>query len=270
MGLPIVQIDAFTDQPYAGNPAAVCMLLEPRPDAWMQAVAREMNLSETAFLLPTGDGYALRWFTPVAEVDLCGHATLASAHALWEQGLLAADAPAHFHTRSGLLTCTRAGAWITMDFPATPPVPATPPPDLAATLGAAPLSIWRSLFDLLVELPDAAAVRGLQPDLTRLAQLDVRGVIVTAPGDTSDVDFVSRFFAPQVGVPEDPVTGSAHCCLGPFWGARLGKTALVGYQASARGGVVGMDLVGERVILRGQAVTVLRGELVAEQKRWGA
>ncbi|NTU81595.1 MAG: PhzF family phenazine biosynthesis protein [Chloroflexales bacterium] len=229
-----------------------------------------MNLAETAFLLPADDGYTLRWFTPVAEVDLCGHATLASAHALWEQGLLAADAPARFHTRSGLLTCTRAGTWIAMDFPATPPVAAAPPPDLAATLGIAPLSVGRSPFDLLVELPDAAAVRELRPDLTRLAQLEVRGVIVTAPGDTPGYDFVSRFFAPQVGVPEDPVTGSAHCCLGPFWGARLGKATLVGYQASARGGVVGVQLAGERVILRGQAVTVLRGELVTEQEHRGA
>lgn len=270
MGLPIVQIDAFTDQPYAGNPAAVCVLPTPRPEAWMQAVAREMNLAETAFLLRAGDGYDLRWFTPVAEVDLCGHATLASAHALWEQGLLAADDAARFHTRSGLLTCTRQGAWITMDFPATAPVEVDVPDGLAVALGVAPLSVGRSLFDLLVELPDAVAVRGLRPDLTLLAQLDVRGVIVTAPSDTPGYDFVSRFFAPQVGVPEDPVTGSAHCCLGPFWGTRLGKADLVGYQASARGGVVGVRLVGERVLLRGQAVTVLRGELVAEQERHGA
>lgn len=264
MGLPIVQIDAFTDQPYAGNPAAVCVLPAPRPDGWMQAVAREMNLAETAFLLRRDNGYGLRWFTPTAEVDLCGHATLASAHALWEQGLLAPAEPARFHTRSGLLTCRREGAWITMDFPSTPAHAVTPPADLAALLGATPLSVGRSPFDLLVELPDAAAVRTLRPDLTRVAQVDARGIIVTAPGDEPAYDFVSRFFAPQVGVPEDPVTGSAHCCLGPFWGERLGKTELVGYQASARGGVVRVALVGERVMLSGQAVTVLRGELVAE------
>jgi PhzF family phenazine biosynthesis protein len=264
MGLPIVQIDAFTDQPYAGNPAAVCVLLAPRPDAWMQAVAREMNLAETAFLLRQADGFSLRWFTPAAEVDLCGHATLASAHALWEQGLLAPAEPARFHTRSGLLTCRQADGWIAMDFPSTPAQVVAPPPDLAAALGATPVQVGRSPFDLLVELPDAAEVRTLRPDLTRLAQLDVRGVIVTALGDEPGYDFISRFFAPQVGVPEDPVTGSAHCCLGPFWGERLGKHELVGYQASARGGVVRVALAGERVVLSGQAVTVLRGELVAE------
>lgn len=264
MGLAIAQIDAFTNQPYAGNPAAVCVLPAPRPDAWMQAVAREMNLAETAFLLREGDGYSLRWFTPAVEVDLCGHATLASAHTLWEQGILAADAPARFYTRSGLLTCVRQGDWIQMDFPATPPEVVELPADLAAILGAASVSVGRSVFDYLVEVADAATVRALQPDLSRLALLKARGVIVTARSNTPEYDFVSRFFAPQSGIAEDPVTGSAHCCLGPFWGARLGKDALIGYQASARGGVVRMQLAGERVILSGQAVTVLRGELVRE------
>ena len=264
MGLPIVQVDAFTNQPYAGNPAAVCVMPAPRDDAWMQAVAREMNLAETAFLLPAKHGYRLRWFTPAAEVDLCGHATLASAHVLWEQGLLAADAPAQFHTRSGLLTCTWRGDWIDMDFPATPPVAAEPPAELAAALGAPLLWVGRSPFDYLVEVASATTVRALRPDLAQLARLDVRGVIVTAASDTDGYDFVSRFFAPGVGVDEDPVTGSAHCCLGPFWGTRLDKAELMGYQASARGGVVRVRLAGDRVILSGQAVTVLRGELVAE------
>jgi PhzF family phenazine biosynthesis protein len=230
----------------------------------MQAVAREMNLAETAFLVLEGDAYRLRWFTPAAEVDLCGHATLASAHVLWERGLLVPDAPARFLTRSGLLTCTRSGDWIDMDFPATPPVVTEPPADLTGALGVTPISVWRSPFDYLVELSDAQAVRTLQPDLFRLAQIETRGVIVTACSDDPAYDMVSRFFAPRVDVPEDPVTGSAHCCLGPFWGARLGKDDLVGYQASARGGVVRMRLADARVILRGQAVTVLRGELVAE------
>jgi PhzF family phenazine biosynthesis protein len=223
-----------------------------------------MNLAETAFLVSEGDAYRLRWFTPAAEVDLCGHATLASAHVLWEQGLLAPDAPARFRTRSGLLTCTRSGNWIDMDFPATPPVVTEPPADLAGALGVTPISVWRSPFDYLVELADAQAVRALRPDLFRLAQIETRGVIVTARSDDPAYDMVSRFFAPRVDVPEDPVTGSAHCCLGPFWGARLGKDELVGYQASARGGVVRMRLADARVILSGQAVTVLRGELVAE------
>ncbi|MEI6775406.1 MAG: PhzF family phenazine biosynthesis protein [Chloroflexales bacterium] len=264
MGLFITQIDAFTKQPYAGNPAAVCLLPAPRDDDWMQAIAREMNLAETAFLVPEGDAFRLRWFTPTTEVDLCGHATLASAHALWEQGLLAPDAPALFRTRSGLLTCTRRGNWIDMDFPATPPVAAESPADLMDGLGRTPISVWRSPFDYLVELEDAMAVRTLQPNLFRLAQIEARGVIVTAQSDVPDYDFISRFFAPRAGVPEDPVTGSAHCCLGPFWGTRLSKAELVGYQASARGGVVRVRLADARVVLSGQAVTVLRGDLVTE------
>ncbi|NTW00979.1 MAG: PhzF family phenazine biosynthesis protein [Oscillochloris sp.] len=265
MGLQIIQIDAFTNKPYTGNPAAVCILPAPRDDVWMQAVAREMNLAETAFLLQDGNAYQLRWFTPAMEIELCGHATLASAHALWEQELLTLDAPAQFYTRSGLLTCVRCGDWITMDFPATPPSKTTPPAEIAAALGATPISVGRSVFDYLVELEDAATVRMLEPDLTRLGQISARGIIVTAPSDKPGYDFVSRFFAPQSGIPEDPVTGSAHCCLGPFWGERLGKDSLVGYQASARGGVVRVRLASDRVFLSGQAVTVLRGDLVTEK-----
>ncbi len=260
----IYQVDAFTDRPFAGNPAGVCILPGPAPDAWMQAVAREMNLSETAFLLPQTDGFNLRWFTPAVEVKLCGHATLASAHILFETGVLRPDAQARFHTLSGLLTAERRGDWIELNFPAKLEEPAEPPPGLVAALGATPVYIGRNVFDYLVELESEAAVRALQPDMTALSKLPVRGVIVTARSATPEFDFVSRFFAPAVGVNEDPVTGSAHCCLTPFWAARLGKTAMTAYQASARGGILHVRLAGDRVILGGQAVTVLIGELIAD------
>jgi PhzF family phenazine biosynthesis protein len=262
MTLTITTVDAFTDRPFAGNPAAVCLLPEPADAGWMQQLAREMNLSETAFLCRRPDGFSLRWFTPAVEVDLCGHATLASAHALWEQGHLRVDEPARFHTRSGLLTATRQGSWIAMDFPAVVPEPAPAPPDLAPALGATLGFVGRNRFDYLIEVDSEATLRGLKPDFNRLAALPVRGVIVTARAATPGFDFVSRFFAPAAGVNEDPVTGSAHCCLAPFWGQRLGKAVMVGYQASARGGVVRVRPAGSRVILEGQAVTVLRAELL--------
>ncbi len=262
MGFPLLQIDAFTDRPFAGNPAAVCLLPGPRDEGWMQQVGTEMNLSETAFLHPEADGYRLRWFTPKVEVDLCGHATLASAHALWDTGLLRPEEEARFHTRSGLLTVVRRGDGMEMDFPAKPPQQAPAPPGLSEALGAAPRYVGRNQWDYLVELESEAALRGLAPNFRRLAALPVRGLIVTARATTAGFDFVSRFFAPGAGVDEDPVTGSAHCCLGPFWRERLGKDELQAYQASARGGVVGVGVAGERVLLRGQAVTVLRGELV--------
>lgn len=263
MGLPLFQIDAFADQPFAGNPAAVCLLPEPRADGWMQRVAQEMNLSETAFLVREEDGFRLRWFTPAAEVDLCGHATLAGAHVLWEQGRLRPEEPARFHTRSGLLTAVRRGEQVELDFPATPAAPAAPPAGLAELLGAEIQFVGRTRFDYLVQLAAEADVRALKPDIARLAALPVRGLIVTARASTAPFDFVSRFFAPAVGVPEDPVTGSAHCCLAPFWRDRLGKDEMTGFQASARGGVVGVRVEGGRVKLRGRAVTVLRGELLA-------
>ncbi len=261
MTLSIVQVDAFTAKPFAGNPAAVCVLPAPGDAGWMQRVAAEMNLAETAFLHPLDDGYNLRWFTPTVEVDLCGHATLASAHALWESGRLAPDAEARFHTRSGLLTARRSGDWIELDFPATPPEPAEPPADLARALGVTPLYVGKTRFDYLLELESEDAVRAVRPDFALLRELGVRGVIVTGPASTPGLDFVSRFFAPGSGIDEDPVTGSAHCGLAPFWGAKLGKSEMVGYQASARGGVVRVRLNGTRVALGGQAVTVLRGEL---------
>jgi len=266
MSLDLYQVDAFTDRPFAGNPAAVCFLAESRDARWMQDVAREMNLSETAFLDPAGDGFHLRWFTPAVEVDLCGHATLASAHVLWESGRLAPSATARFHTRSGLLTADAQGDWIELDFPAKPVAEVSPPEGLIAAVGGEPgepLFVGKSRFDYLVELPSAAAVRAAVPDHTRLRTLPVRGVIITARGDAGGpYDLVSRFFAPGSGVDEDPVTGSAHCTLGPYWAPKLGKQELVAYQASARGGVVRVRLAGDRVKLQGQAVTVLRGRLV--------
>jgi PhzF family phenazine biosynthesis protein len=261
MKLKIVQVDAFTDRPFRGNPAAVCVLPAPREDAWLQAVAREMNLSETAFLVREGDHFRLRWFTPAVEVDLCGHATLASAHVLWEEGHLSPDEVARFETRSGVLTAEREGRWITLDFPAIPEEEAEAPAGLADALGAVPCYVGRGRFDLLVELESEAAVRELRPDLGRLERVPARGVIVTSRASSPEYDFVSRFFAPQVGVPEDPVTGSAHCCLGPFWQKRLGQDRFTAYQASERGGVVRLEMRGERIRLGGEAVTVLRGEL---------
>jgi PhzF family phenazine biosynthesis protein len=261
VSLPIVQVDAFTDRPFAGNPAAVCIMPAPGDERWMQQVAQEMNLAETAFLHPLDDGYNLRWFTPTVEVDLCGHATLASAHALWEGRYLAPDAEARFHTRSGLLTARRDGAWIELDFPATPAEPGAAPAELTRALGVAPLSAGKSRFDYLIEVDSEQTLRAMRPDIAALRDLSMRGVIVTARASTPDYDFVSRFFAPNFGIDEDPVTGSAHCCLGPFWAEKLGKAELVGYQASARGGVVRVRVEGARVRLGGQAVTVLRGEL---------
>lgn len=261
----IYQIDAFTAKPFSGNPAGVCVLDTARDPAWMQHVAQEMNLSETAFLVPKDEGYHLRWFTPTDEVDLCGHATLASAHALWETGALETEAPAQFDTRSGRLTAVRRGAWIEMDFPAEPVDECEPPGGLAEALGTAPQFIGRNRMDLFALLDDEATVRELTPDMQRLAAIDARGIVVTALADAgTDYDFVSRFFSPRVGVPEDPVTGSAHCGLAPFWADRLSRDALVGRQVSARGGTVRVETRDDRVLLGGQAVTVLRAELLAE------
>jgi predicted PhzF superfamily epimerase YddE/YHI9 len=256
------QVDAFTNRPFAGNPAAVCLLSSPRDSIWMQHVALEMNLAETAFLLRRPDGFDLRWFTPALEVDLCGHATLASAHVLWEEGHLPAADTARFHTRSGILTASRRDGMIWLDFPATPSLPVDVPPELRDGIPAPMLYVGRSPFDFLVELESEPQVRSLEPNLGALARLGTRGVIVTAGSDDPAFDFVSRFFAPGAGIAEDPVTGSAHCALGPFWGDRLGKKELIGYQASSRGGVVRVGLDGERAHLGGHAVTVLRGELL--------
>ncbi|CAN5823619.1 PhzF family phenazine biosynthesis protein [soil metagenome] len=260
----IIQVDAFTSQPFAGNPAAVCVLEGPADPDWMQAVAREMNLSETAFLYPdpSAGAYRLRWFTPAVEVDLCGHATLASAHVLWEEGQLQMDDLAHFETLSGRLTACRLGDWIEMDFPAEPPGPWPMPPGFSEAIGAEAVAVVMNRHDLLVEVESEAVLRGLAPDFQELAKLPGRGVIATSRAESDEFDFLSRFFAPKLGIDEDPVCGSAHCGLGPYWGSKLGKAQLLGYQCSARGGVVRVRLDGKRLHLGGQAVTVLRAELI--------
>ncbi len=258
----LFQVDAFTEDAFAGNPAAVCLLGGPAEAGWMQSVAGEMNLSETAFLEPRAAGYGLRWFTPVAEVGLCGHATLASAHILYETGLAEPAAPVRFESVSGPLTARRDDGLLVLDFPARPAAAAPPPPGLLATLGVES-AVWtgQARDDLMVVLGREDEVTGLRPDTGALAELDTRGVIVTAPADRPGADFVSRFFAPAVGIAEDPVTGSAHCTLAPYWARRLGRPGLTGYQASARGGTVKVRVEGERVLLAGRAVTVFSGQL---------
>ena len=264
MAIPIYQVDAFTEEPFKGNPAGVCLLSGPAEAAWMQSVAAEMNAAETAFPLPEGDGFRLRWFTPKVEVKLCGHATLATAHVLWEQGLLAPDREARFHTLSGLLTARRDGRLIELDFPARPPHPQ--PPDWAdavvGALGIKPVAISMSAEDILFEAADEGAVRSVEPDFATLRTLPARGVIVTSRSCDTRFDFVSRFFAPAVGVDEDPVTGSSHTVLVPYWAGRLGKTSFTAYQASARGGILHLRLDGDRVKIAGQAVTVIKGDIV--------
>ncbi len=259
---PIYQVDAFTDRPFSGNPAAVVLLDDYPTNEWLQHVAAEMNLSETAFLTDRRDAtYDLRWFTPIAEVELCGHATLATAHVLWEDGHLAPGERAVFETTGGRLSAQQGEEWIMMDFPAEEPEPLDEQMGIARALGGEPVYIGSNRLDVLVELADEATVRSLTPDLHAIEQMGMRGVIVTAHAAGDSYDFVSRYFAPRFGIPEDPVTGSAHCCLGPYWMDKLGKSDLIGYQASARGGTVGVEVAGDRVLLKGKAVTVLRGEL---------
>lgn len=257
----IAQIDAFTDRAFRGNPAAVCLVTSYPEARQMQILAREMNLSETAFLRPVDDGYELRWFTPTVEVDLCGHATLAAAHFLWESGKLGNGSEARFQTRSGLLTAARMDRWIEMDFPAQPAVTTEPVGGLLRALGAHPRFVGRNESDWLVEVESEQEVLDLDPDIRRLGEICERGVMVTSLSNADRFDFVSRFFAPAAGVAEDPVTGSAHCCLGPYWAQRLNKVELVGFQASVRGGVVRTRIADDRVVLGGQAVTVMQGEL---------
>ncbi|MBO0719189.1 MAG: PhzF family phenazine biosynthesis protein [Blastocatellia bacterium] len=272
MEFPLLQIDAFTSEPFKGNPAAVCLLEEPAESAWMQQVAMEMNLSETAFLVPRGDGgFDLRWFTPTIEIPLCGHATLASAHALWETGILAADQTAKFSTLSGWLIAEQLGNRIEMNFPAIHGEPAELPPSSAEALGLTPQSsrdvvclraVHKPEGNYLLELKSEEAVRDLKPNFELLRRNVDTGVIVTARADSSKYDFVSRFFAGYAGIDEDPVTGSAHCMLAPYWAARLGKNEMHAYQASPRGGEVTIRLLGGRIGLGGQAVTILRGSLL--------
>ena len=266
MGAALYIVDAFTNVRFAGNPAAICLLTDRADAFWMQNVAAEMNLSETAFLNQRGEaleeGFDLRWFTPLAEVDLCGHATLASAHILWTTGALSELEVARFHTRSGLLTATSDEGWIELDFPALMAKTVLPPPNLKSALTIEPVWVGWTGMDYLVEVPHAAAVRDLTPDFGALLEGETRGIIVTARAEKNyGADFVSRFFAPRYGIDEDPVTGSAHCSLGPYWATKLHKNELVGHQLSGRGGEVRVAVDGHRVRLSGKAVTVLRGEL---------
>lgn len=265
--MKVFQIDAFTDRAFRGNPAAV-VLLDQYPEAReMQSLAREMNLSETAFLRPLEEGFELRWFTPTIEVDLCGHATLASAHHLWESGRLSPSEEARFYTRSGVLTAVRRNPWIEMDFPAQPPVASEPPRGLLKAVGLEPLFVGRNQSDWLVEVASEQEILELAPDTRRLEDACDRGLIVTSVAEGDSYHFVSRFFAPAAGVDEDPVTGSAHCCLGPYWAERLENPELIGFQASSRGGVVRTRVAGDRVILGGQAITIMEGELVVAWPR---
>jgi PhzF family phenazine biosynthesis protein len=261
--VPCFLVDAFASRAFRGNPAAVCLLDKARPARWMQSVAAEMNVSETAFVVPGARGFGLRWFTPQCEVELCGHATLASAHVLWHEGIAPASQVLRFQTRSGELTADQRRRLIELDFPVRLPLTAKTPAGLARALGHQPIAAARCADDLLVELDSATSVQKLQPDIAAIAKLPFRGLIVTARSKAHGIDFVSRFFAPRVGVPEDPVTGSAHCALAPYWTQRLKRSTLRGHQLSSRGGRVEVELNGDRVLLRGQAVTVLRGELLA-------
>lgn len=263
MGLPIFQVDSFAEKPFAGNPAGVCLLLNgEQNEGWMQNVALEMNLSETAFLSPQEDGWGLRWFTPTVEVDLCGHATLACAHVLFSQGLAAPGETINFYTQSGLLTARKDGDWLELDFPAEPPWAEGISPEIIEALGVKPLFTGRNRIDYLVEVATEQEIVALKPHMGRLAELTQRGVMVTAPASREGYDFVSRFFAPGIGIDEDPVTGSAHCCLGPFWQEKLHKDTFLAWQASCRGGAVRVHLDGDRVKLGGQAVLVIQGELL--------
>ena len=262
MGQKIVQVDAFTDKPFSGNPAAVCVMEDPASERWMQRVAHEMNLSETAFLYPVDGSYSLRWFTPAVEVDLCGHATLASAHVLWEEGYVEEGAGIRFETKSGALRAERRGSWIELDFPARHVEATANPPGLAEALGVEPVFIGKSIFDYLVEVATEEEVRVVEPDFRLLKMHKVRGVMVTARADGPDYHFVSRFFAPGAGIPEDPVTGSAHCMLVPYWSERLGKKNLHAFQLSNRGGELFCTDKGDRVSIGGRAATYLSGTIV--------
>jgi PhzF family phenazine biosynthesis protein len=259
MAIDIYQVDAFTEKPFGGNPAAVCIMPGPADPAWMQHVARDMNVSETAFLYRERDGYNLRWFTPAVEVEICGHATLASAHILWETGRVSRSEGIEFYTLSGVLTASIFGGIIELDFPSEPESKADAPPGLTESLGVTPVYVGRNRFDYLVEVGSAEEVRALKPDFALLGTIPVRGVMVTSASDMPGYDFVCRFFGPASGIDEDPATGSAYCCLGSYWEKKLGKSDFLAYQASGRGGVIGVRVLRERVKLLGKAVTVFKG-----------
>jgi PhzF family phenazine biosynthesis protein len=261
--MKLFKVDAFTDKPFTGNPAAVCLLAQPKNEVWMQNIAQEMNLSETAFIYPViNGGYNLRWFTPSTEVDLCGHATLATAHVLWEISYLTAHEEARFHTKSGLLTARRKENWIELNFPAEPAQASEVPAGLLEALQVKPLFVGKNRFDYIVEVGSEEELRNIEPDFDLLATVPARGIIVTSIAAGPAFDFVSRFFGPASGIDEDPVTGSAHCCLGPYWQQKLNKNTFTAFQASKRGGVVRVKVLDNRVFLTGQAVIVLRGELI--------
>ncbi len=255
-------VDAFCDEPFHGNPAGVCFPDREVSSPWMKGVAAETGASETAFLLPGPGGWNLRWFTPKVEIDLCGHATLAAAFTIWRTGREEPGSEISFDTRSGRLGARQQADWIMLDFPAEPAGPTGCPPGLPDALGVEPIRVGRNRFDLLVEVPTAADVKAMKPDLAALAKLPARGIIVTAASDLPGYDFVSRFFAPAIGIAEDPVTGSAHCCLGPYWGEKLKKTVMTGFQCSRRGGTVRVTVAGERVVLGGKAVAIFSGVLL--------
>lgn len=261
--MKIYQVDAFTEKTFSGNPAGVCVLNEELGEKLMQNIAREMNLPTTAFLVKNNDGYDLRWFTPKAEIDICGHATLASAHILWEKGYLKKDREAKFSTKRGLLTAKMNENWIELNFPALPEEKTEPPAELLEALGVEAGYIGKNIF-YLVEVGSEETVRAIKPDFQKLLEVSARGVIVTARAgaEVREYDFVSRFFAPGIGIREDPATGSAHCCLGPYWQKKLNKDEFIAYQASERSGVLKVKVTGERVLISGKAVTVLEGELL--------
>lgn len=264
--MKLFQVDAFAEEPFTGNPAGVCLLDEAKPESWMLLVAREMNLSEIAFLIPQGTSYNLRWFTPKTEVSLCGHATLASAHVIWEEKLIANTETIAFMTKSGVLHARRDGDNIEMDFPSRQVLPVQHNHELNQALKIAPTFTGKySVPDgdlYLLEVDSDQSVKAIVPNYQQLLSSRARAVIVTSPSSDSRYDFVSRFFAPAVGIDEDPVTGSAHCYLTPYWGSRLGKKELLGYQASERTGIIKCKWAGDRVSLGGKAVTVFRAELL--------
>lgn len=264
MKIPLFQVDSFTVKPFKGNPAGVCLLEQSRDEVWMQAVANEMKLSETAFLCPKGNDYNLRWFTPSTEVDLCGHATLASAHILFELGFYDPDETIFFHTKSGVITACFDHGTIELDMPLIQPVPAESSPLLEEILGQVPLAVAHSSDNtiLLAEIADQAAIEAFDPDFRKIANLEETDLIITTQSHGGKFDFVSRFFSPHTGIPEDPVTGLGHCILTPYWAAKLNKDKLVAYQASARGGTVWCRLGKDRVFLGGKAVTVFSGEIL--------
>lgn len=274
MKLKLQTVDAFTDKPFSGNPAAVCLLDDILPDSLMQKIAMEMNLSETAFVLrekdedgnPT-DTYSLRWFTPSSEIDLCGHATLASGHIMWQEGVCKEDETIKFNTRSGLLTAKKSDKGITLDFPAIPQKEIKYPPELIASIGGAnPVYVGMTKWNYIIELENEEAIHNAKPDYSIMLSLPGWGTIITAQADKNGLgkdgyDVVSRFFAPEKGVPEDPVTGSAHCAIAPYWQNKLGKSTLKAYQASERGGTLLLEVIGDRVTLTGTGVTMMAGEM---------